>query len=288
MVRGRPRRHRPNRASTLDQLTGLGRCESHRPHELCPSVSLRVFTVREGEGSSGNLRGSNRRKQENPRKGPGQTLRATLSQCRGRGFESLHLHKSPGQRAKVGSPEGHEALLSATSFVVEVEDASWPHSPKNQVISRQPDLRHGGRCDWAPRVFTCLYRQSLVLQKPMNSGRVEVAYAITEQAMAVSIDVLLSRMRTSIRPVDRAVTRSAAPHTASRSKRMAHISRGIVSSARPIWIPRGSAQVVPEPAIRGRVVVNPLRLIGALPSATPRRRERVEGRTWRERSAARS
>jgi hypothetical protein len=32
-----------------------------RPHELCPSVSLRVFTVREGEGSSGNLRGSQRR-----------------------------------------------------------------------------------------------------------------------------------------------------------------------------------------------------------------------------------
>jgi hypothetical protein len=98
--------------------------------------------------------------------------------------------KSPGHMAKVGSPEGHEALLSATWFVVEVVDASWPRSPKNQVTSGQPDLRHAGTCDWAPRVFTWPYRRSLDLQKPMNSGRVEVAFAITEPAVAVSIDVL--------------------------------------------------------------------------------------------------
>jgi hypothetical protein len=69
----------------------------------------------------------------------------------------------------VGSPEGHEALLSATWFVLEVEGASWPVLPKNQVKSRQPDLRHGGRYDWGS-VFTCLYRRGLVLQEPMKSG----------------------------------------------------------------------------------------------------------------------
>jgi len=44
--------------------------------------------------------------------------------------------KGPGQRAKVGLPEGHEALLSATWFVVELEDGSTAHSAKIQVTSR--------------------------------------------------------------------------------------------------------------------------------------------------------
>jgi hypothetical protein len=77
-----------------------------RPSELCPSVSLRVFTclyvslrvftVREGEGSRGNLRGSKRRYQESPRKGPGQnaenptfaTYGSTNSVTRGRGRQA--------------------------------------------------------------------------------------------------------------------------------------------------------------------------------------------------------
>ena len=41
---------------------------------------------------------------------------------------SEHLTKGPGQRPRWGSPEGHKALLSATWFVIELEDASWPHS----------------------------------------------------------------------------------------------------------------------------------------------------------------
>jgi hypothetical protein len=49
-------------------------------------------------------------------------------------------------------PEGHESRLSATGFVVEVEDASWPHSPKNQV-SGSPSRWEGatGRaCRYVP------------------------------------------------------------------------------------------------------------------------------------------
>ena len=39
----------------------------------------------------------------------------------------------------MGSPEVHEALLSATCVAVELEDASWPVSPKvlSQADSRK-------------------------------------------------------------------------------------------------------------------------------------------------------
>lgn len=50
-------------------------------------------------------------------------------------------------------PEGHESRLSATGFVVEVEDASWPHSPKNQVSGISVTV---GGCDWA-RVSLCAF-----------------------------------------------------------------------------------------------------------------------------------
>jgi hypothetical protein len=39
---------------------------------------------------------------------------------------------------------------------------------KEQVTGGRPDLRHGGECGWAPRVFI---DKSLVLQGPMNSAR---------------------------------------------------------------------------------------------------------------------
>jgi hypothetical protein len=44
--------------------------------------------------------------------------------------------QKPSSDGKSGIPEGHEALLSARSFVLEVENASWPHSPRNQEESR--------------------------------------------------------------------------------------------------------------------------------------------------------
>ena len=75
------------------------------------------------------------------------------------GSNPITSTKSPGQGLKVGTPEGHKAPLSATCFVVELKDASRPHSPRNQVTSRRPDLRHRWMCDSGARVFTCLYGQ---------------------------------------------------------------------------------------------------------------------------------
>jgi len=42
------------------------------------------------------------------------------------------------------------------------------------------------------RVFTGLYRDSLVLQEPMNLGRAEAAFAIAEPALPASIDATLA------------------------------------------------------------------------------------------------
>ena len=52
-------------------------------------------------------------------------LKTVVSQCRGRGFESLHFHQRPrSQGLKWDPPKGHKAPLSATWFVVELEDGS--------------------------------------------------------------------------------------------------------------------------------------------------------------------
>ena len=75
------------------------------PHDLCPSVSLRVFTVREGEGSRGNLRGSKAPTRKILEYTLVKTLRARHSQCRGRGFESLHLHQRPSSEGQGGIPK---------------------------------------------------------------------------------------------------------------------------------------------------------------------------------------
>ncbi len=40
------------------------------------------------------------------------------------GSNPITSTKGPGQRAKVGAPGSYEALLSATGFVVELEDAN--------------------------------------------------------------------------------------------------------------------------------------------------------------------
>ena len=92
--------------------------------------------------------------------GPPERAVPTAINVEAEGSSPFTSTKDPGQRAEVGSPEGHKAPLSATWCVVEVDGASWPHSPKNQVTRRRPDLRHGGMCDWAPCVFTCLYGQT--------------------------------------------------------------------------------------------------------------------------------
>jgi hypothetical protein len=69
--------------------------------------------------------------------------------------------------------------MSVTGVVVELDDASWPHSPMNQVTSPHPDLRQRGRCDLGA---AWLYRQSRLLQKPMHSGGVEVSFDFTKLA----------------------------------------------------------------------------------------------------------
>jgi hypothetical protein len=129
--------------------------------QVPPAASERVLTCLYREGTGWSVREPEGIETPPPgkssEKGLVKTLRARHSQCRGRGFESLHLHQKPRSEAKVGSQEDHETVLSATWCVVEVEDESWPHSPKNQVTNRQPDLRHSGMCDWGRvslRVFT--------------------------------------------------------------------------------------------------------------------------------------
>jgi hypothetical protein len=60
----------------VPRCEGLPNGSEHRSngqgHELRPGVSLRVFTVRDEEGWLWSLRGSLRRDQESPPKGPGQ------------------------------------------------------------------------------------------------------------------------------------------------------------------------------------------------------------------------
>ena len=111
--------------------------------------------------------------------------------------------KGPGQRVKVEPPEGHKAPLSATCFVVELEDASWPHSPKDQVTSRRPDLRHSGMCDWAARVFTCLYGQ---IDRPVVESSRWVKGAVCEHEVGLRVGGRRSHYSPSARVPDRSAS----------------------------------------------------------------------------------
>jgi hypothetical protein len=53
-------------------------------------------------------------------RGPCQRRHKLLSQCRGRGFKSHHLHQGPGQRAKSGFPIQADGAIERYFDLVEV------------------------------------------------------------------------------------------------------------------------------------------------------------------------
>ena len=116
----------------------------------------------------------------------------------------------------MGPPEGQKAPLSATCFVVELEAASWPNSPKNQVTSRRPDFRHSGMCDLAARVFRCLYGQ---IDRPVIKSSGWVKGAVCEHQVGRRVRGRRSPFRpprecsTDQRASRRAFTKSRANHS---------------------------------------------------------------------------
>lgn len=97
--------------------------------------------------------------------------------------------------------------------------------PKALLADSQRGVRDGGRCNWAERVFTCLSRQSSDMQKAMNSGTIEVAFApITLPSTTVPpltvrpadvVQCVNAAVIMSTEPESRDVTRAFVPEVAS-------------------------------------------------------------------------
>ena len=86
------------------------------------------------------------------------------------GSNPITSTKGPVQRTKVGAPGSYEALLSATGFVVELEDANPLSSRKAQLTGRQSCGWNGRRRDQTRRVSMCLYRRGWPLREAAISG----------------------------------------------------------------------------------------------------------------------
>ena len=120
------------------------------------AMTLRDLIEREGEdrGPEGIETPPPGKSSERPRS---KRREPDLRNVEAEGSSPFTSTKGPGQRVKVGTPRRSQSTVERYVFVVELENASWPHSPKDQVTSRRPDLRHSGMCDWAARAFMCLY-----------------------------------------------------------------------------------------------------------------------------------
>ena len=120
----------------------LGTSPSKRltwPVRACLYVSLSRGKERDHEATSGNRNPATRKVLG---KGLVKRLRTVLSQCRGRGFESLHLHQRPRSEAQSGIPK-------ITSFVDVTLRVFIDHSESCALVGS--DVCPGGRMQRASR-----------------------------------------------------------------------------------------------------------------------------------------